>query len=244
MSDLREEVFGSNTTLWHVLNTQGVPELAEQTRQIKQQLDSLALTVQNYQSDTNAEVLRLNSQIQDLNTQLSVVNLDITSLKDEGIRLGGEVTQLSNNLTSITDSLTTISQDVALLKITVEALRVSVVNNNNEVATLNNRVDAIERNSTDHWVRWGQRYSVMEWPNWSGNHFAYEIVFAQGTGYVPLNRVVHYTLGGSARTGVFGIAYREIPPNTGSTPAPLMEGLASFQSGSATALIYINKTVQ
>jgi uncharacterized coiled-coil protein SlyX len=239
MSNLEEEVFGGNTTLWSVLDTQGVPALSESITRLESQLYTLSTTVDRYQSDVNAQIVALNSRVTLVEANLSTISLDVSALNTITTSLNNTVTALAQTVNAQETTILSHSTQIASLNSSMTQTRTDLVN-------LSNRIFDLEHNrGEDTWVRYDVTYSVTEWPFWQTGFQSYQMI-VRGTGtYVPLNRLVTVNINGTLRQVVWGIAFRDIPPNApGGDPAPLMEGLAScrFSGDTSAALCYINKT--
>lgn len=241
MSNMQEEIFGGNTTLWEVLNAQGVPELAEQSRQLKIQLDALARTVQDYQSDTNAELVRINTNITNINLQISLITTDLAALRASNTQLQQEVLRLSGEVVEISSSVVALATQVASFQNSIDVLTFRVDSQSSAITALTQRVVDLETKPNPSYIRYGTVYSVIEWPFWQTSWDSYEMTISGTGGYVPMNRSLTAVVNGVSRNVTFGIAFRDIPPSNVGSPAPLMEGLASANWGSGASLIYINE---
>jgi len=245
MSNIQEEVFGNNSTLWEVLNAQGVPELAEQQRQLKDQIDTLGVTLQRYQFDTNAEIVRIN-------TQLITINSNITSLSDQVQLNDNLVSALQVEVDALSTQVAELSSEIGEIPSRLQAVENSVSNLSFELNSLTLRVNSIDNRLTqmitlqnNNYVQYETVYSVIEWPFWQTGYRSYEMRISGSGGYVPMNRNVVAVINGTSIAVSFGIAFRDIPPITSGSgvPAPLMQGLASANfNNTGTVLIYINRT--
>lgn len=248
---IQEEVFGGNTTLWEVLNAQSVPNLSEELQRLETQINTLGITLQNYQADTNAELVTVNTRLNGVDTQIEIINTTITNINNSITLMGDRVADLENNIITINGQIVTINNRLSSIDgmLTSQNTRISLLessylNLNSRVTNLDTRVTNLETNlARGNWIRYNTLYSVIEWFNWSPSYTTYEMTIVGTGSYVPLNRVVNTRIGASNATAVFGPAIRDIPGVEGAAPAPLMEGLAGVRHSNVTGyrLIYINK---
>lgn len=250
---IQEEVFGGNTTLWEVLNAQNVPNLTEDLGRLETQLNTLGVTLQNYQADTNAQLVTISTRLNGVDIQIETINNNITNINASINLLGNRVTGLENNILTINSSITSINNELSSIRGSLNSqntriivLENSVTSINSRLNTVDARVQVLESNAAqNNWIKYNTLYSVIEWFNWSPSYTTYEMTIIGTGSYVPLNRTVQTRIGSSLSTAVFGPAIREIPGVNGAAPAPLMEGLAGVRHSDVTGyrLIYINKTV-
>lgn len=239
MSNLEEEVFGGNTTLWAVLDTQGVPALSESIARLESQIYTLSTTVDRYQADVNAQIVALNSRVTLTEGDITTINSNVSLLESLTESLEESVVSLTSTVEDQEATLVSHSTQISTLNSLMTQVKIDLV-------SLSYRVLSLEQNrGQDSWVRYNTTYSVTEWPFWQTGFQSYQMI-VQGTGtYVPLNRRVTVNINGILRDVVWGIAFRDIPPNSpNGSPAPLMEGLASglFNNTTSAVLCYINKT--
>lgn len=250
---IQEEVFGGNTTLWQVLNAQNVPELAANIARLETQLSTLGVTLQNYQADTNAELVTLNTRINRIDTQIESINNNIININNTINSMSSRVTSLENQIMSINNSINTINGQIASMQLTLTSQNTRILNIENSISTVNTQINSLtnrvndleEEKGQNNWIRYNTLYSVTEWFNWSPSYTSYRMTIEGNGDYVPMNRMVNTLIGSSRDTAMFGIAIRDIPPVDGAPPAPLMEGLAGVRHSNVIGyrLIYINKTV-
>jgi uncharacterized protein YoxC len=235
MSSLQEEVFEGNTTLWDVLNAQGIPELAEETRRLKNQLDTLAVTVQNYQNNTNAEIVRLTTTVNELDNKTESLILDINSLKSSNL-------SLQTSVDSLNLSVETLNSEVGSFNGLIQQISTLYSTLSSEVTSLRNQVNNLERFSGGI-VRYGVQYNVIEWPRQGGTFQAYELNVTGSGDFVPINRIVSTLRQGDTlrRSCVFGIANPNVNPDVNGAIAPLLEGEAEADWGQGIRLIYITR---
>lgn len=189
MSDLDEAVFGGNTTLWNVLDTENVSNLNVEFTRLEEQVVTLGRTVDNNYNIQNDRLTVLNTQVNNLNSEVDTLSseinglgfevtalelqtnnlqqqvdeIDVSGLQMQVNTLTLQVTQLNDTVENLTQNfdqrLDGVESSVATLNTTVTGLNSQVVSLSNTVSTLNSRVNNLEANQ--------QRFTVIT----SGNTY-------------------------------------------------------------------------
>jgi len=247
MSNITEEVFENNTTLWDVLNAQGVPELAEQNRRLQDQLDSLGRTVQNYQQDTNASLITINTNIINIQDDIVVLNNNLTDTTARVTSLSAEVSEIDTSVTAIANQVAVNAANIALQGSTNTSVNNRLNNLETNYNSLFNRIVALENEQSDIWLRFDQTYIVTAWRNFE-NPFTTHTMRILGSGQfgtrVPMNRALDVNVDGVARLMYFNIPVQRISPNSSANPAqPLLIGLVQgrYFNENENILFYFRK---
>lgn len=119
--ELKELVFATNSTLIQTLNNLDVVDIANINNQVlantndietlqadtirfQQQLDTLGITLFNYQADTNANFVTVNGQIAQLQNQVGqipILEQQVTDLNNQVVALSAEVANLEQQVSDI-----------------------------------------------------------------------------------------------------------------------------------------------
>jgi len=248
MSNITEEVFENNTTLWDVLNAQGVPELAEQNRRLQDQLDSLGRTVQNYQQDTNASLITINTNIINIQDDIVVLNNNLTDTTARVTNLSAEVSVIDTSVTAIANQVAINTASIALQSSTNTNVNNRLNNLETNYNSLFNRIVALENEQSDIWLRFDQMYVVTAWRNFENPFTTHTMKIKAGTGpfgsRVPMNRAFDVEVDGVIRLMYFNIPVQRISPNNSGNPAqPLLIGLVQgrYFNENENILFYFRK---
>lgn len=239
MANLEEAVFGGNTTLWKVLDTQGITSLTEDLRRLEQQLVSLGTTVDRYKSDTNAALVALNSRTTVVEEDVITLNADVGVLKTLTTAQNVNITALDTRVTANERYIIENAAAIAVLNLRYGELNRAVAANATNIAAVRAKVENVEEDlPRANWVKYNTDYHVTEWPFWQTGFQSYVMRITGSGDYVPMNRVVNVRVNNVNQTVTWGIPFRDIPPNApNGDPSPLMQGLVSSRWNQTTTAV-------
>lgn len=139
-------IFDSGKTLFEILDSLDVPQVANQLEatnsrldEVNDQLRQLSVIVDNNQANNNASFVSIN-------TQLDNLNAEVTSLSDELSPIPNEVANLTILVNSFDSRLDSIDTQIDALDLQVDTLSTQVTTLTGTVNSFNSRITSLEAN--------------------------------------------------------------------------------------------------
>lgn len=146
---LLDEVWEQDTTLIDVLDETGIANLPEYKNRLtvveneqvyqKSQLDSLGVTVNNYQQSTEAEILAINTRLDNNSKILDALTDKVSELKQNFDDITIEVEQLTNQVEQLTNQVKQINT-------TLDDVVEQIKYHNKQIDSLETKFESMEKN--------------------------------------------------------------------------------------------------
>jgi len=153
MSNLEEAVFGGNTTLWNVLDTENISNINVELARLEEQVQTLGRTVSNNYDVTNDRITTLNTSVNSIETEVGVLQSQIgliPELQAEVAMLAAEVALVDPE--AIQDQFDAMDARITALNVKLDSY-ITTTNSQlqsvvNSLTVINNRLSALEANTT------------------------------------------------------------------------------------------------
>jgi archaellum component FlaC len=152
-TEIGDIIFGTNSTLFRVLDTLDVPSISTQLASTNTRLDEVNDQLRQLGQIVDANQIANNTSFIAVNTQLDTLEADVLSLATEIEPLASQVDSLSTQVTSLSGEVSTLTTTVnsynsriLTLENTTTVLSTLVTNISLDLNALSSRVGVLETN--------------------------------------------------------------------------------------------------